>query len=569
MSDRSPTLPHDAPSRTPTSPTSLQPPTLSIDDPGAHDLQESSEDENDHFSDASEGHYSMKAAESGSISPVPFTRLEKIDSRPSYGETPGTEAYNKRVQDAVPDEVEVVARSRGHSRSSTRDEGHGVGPIPITVVEKIEPEKPSHGDVPGTEAHNKRLADAVPDQVLVASDPHRSPSEDAGPRVSPTPGDHPIPVTVVSRVDLKPAYGEEPGTDAYEMRKGDAEPDVLEEQGDVQESPTASLDRSASRSRSLEPPERGRPMSEYDEDEDGEGEGGDGFGDDFEEFEEGGGDEDDDFGDFDDGFPQPGRGEGEEEARSEQPAAQSHIPPLPLLNFDELHSPEEVAAAAEPYLRVLFPDAHAGDAAHVEPLPEKDSIFLTERSASLYAQLLAPPPLQPPQWLRSRTRRLFLVSLGVPVDLDEILPASKQKKLVLPSIHLPSSSRDPSPRPSGDHGGGGGGGGGSVARLKKSGINASSSSVSSGKGSKRKGPAPPPDIDLAAARAAASTLDATLSALSAPELDAHVARLEALSAAAGELLSYWLQRKDGAVGDKEAFEGVIENLVKHARKVRK
>ena len=65
---------------------------------------------------------------------------------------------------------------------------------------------------------------------------------------------------------------------------------------------------------------------------------------------------------------------------------------------------------------------------------ETRSIFLSERSHSLWSQLVAPPPLQPPDWVRSRIRRLFLVSLGVPVDLDEILPASKQKKLILPSF---------------------------------------------------------------------------------------------------------------------------------------
>jgi Domain of unknown function (DUF5102) len=36
-----------------------------------------------------------------------------------------------------------------------------------------------------------------------------------------------------------------------------------------------------------------------------------------------------------------------------------------------------------------------------------------------------------------------------------------------------------------------------------------------------------------------------------------------------ESLEYWLKRRDGAVKEKEAFEGVIENLVRHARQVRK
>lgn len=167
--------------------------------------------------------------------------------------------------------------------------------------------------------------------------------------------------------------------------------------------------------------------------------------------------------------------------------------------------------------------------------------------------------------MRSRIRRLFLVSLGVPVDLDEILPASKQKKLILPSVHLRSNSRSPS-LDGRRHG--------SIARLKQGNDNTSSASVdSSGSPTKtsrkRKGPPPPPELDLAATRMVCSTTDAALLNFTDEELRLHVKRLEEWTAKASEVLEYWLKRKDNALGDKEAFEGVIENLVKHARKIRK
>ena len=66
-----------------------------------------------------------------------------------------------------------------------------------------------------------------------------------------------------------------------------------------------------------------------------------------------------------------------------------------------------------------------------------------------------------------------------------------------------------------------------------------------------------------------STTEAALSNFTDEELQAHVNKLEGLTGRASEVLEYWLKRKDEALGDKEAFEGVIENLVKHARKVRK
>lgn len=137
---------------------------------------ESSEGE-DHFSDASEGRDSA-IDRSSAASPVPVTRVEKVDDEPSYGEVPGTPAYKMRMQDAVPDEVEIVpegTRSRSTSRLSASDRpstplSPGGTPIPRTVVERID-DKPSHGEIPGTEAYEHHRADAVPDVVLKVPEP--------------------------------------------------------------------------------------------------------------------------------------------------------------------------------------------------------------------------------------------------------------------------------------------------------------------------------------------------------------------------------------------------------------
>lgn len=287
------------------------------------------------------------------------------------------------------------------------------------------------------------------------------------------------------------------------------------------------------------------------------------FGDDFDEFEAGA--ENEDFGDFDDGFEQPPVLEEEPaETNSPAPSGQSLPPPtspFSLLDFSELDTLEDILDATNPYLDELFPSTKQAHPSAPPALSDQNSIFLTDRSLSLWSQLVAPPPLQPPNWVRSRIRRLFLVSLGVPVDLDEILPASKQKKLILPSIHL--RNRSPSP-PDGRRTG-------SRARLKQD--NASSASIdqpSSNKGNRRrKGPPSAPELNLQSTKLLCATTHAALSNMTDDELQAHVKRLEELTARASEVLEYWLKRRDSAVGDKEAFEGVIENLVKHARRVRK
>lgn len=65
------------------------------------------------------------------------------------------------------------------------------------------------------------------------------------------------------------------------------------------------------------------------------------------------------------------------------------------------------------------------------------------------------------------------------------------------------------------------------------------------------------------------TTGEALDGMTEEELKEHVSKLEAMQGKAKETLEYWQKRTDEKIGDREAFEGVIENLVKHARKVRK
>lgn len=76
-------------------------------------------------------------------------------------------------------------------------------------------------------------------------------------------------------------------------------------------------------------------------------------------------------------------------------------------------------------------------------------------------------------------------------------------------------------------------------------------------------------MDLVSARQLCEKSDEALNGLDDVELGDHVKRLEELEGVAKEVLEYWTKRTDEKLGDREAFEGVIENLVKHARKVRK
>ncbi|CAI7585441.1 unnamed protein product [Penicillium discolor] len=531
----------------------LEPPsrTTELQDPGAGDTASESDDE--YFSDANEGNSQLQSLpQSGRTSPVPRTRVERVDNSTQHGELPGTEAFEKREQDAVPDEIEVIPEgSHSQTRSPAGSEDQTLSPegspIPRTVVEKVDPDEPSHGEVPGTLAHEQRLADAVPDAVTKVSDSEGNPTP---PAFEPTPPEvdgtsTEIPETRLERVDTIPAAEDLPShPQAHTSSTSDTLPDTVETVPDV------SIDDTDLETKDLSLEDDMNDDHGYEKQE---------AGDDFDEFVEEQEDMgDDDFGDFDDGFQEPSA----EEAPADETAApqQANAPP-PLIDFDTFKSTSELLDSLQDTLNILFPESQdISSLTPVEPIPDSAAIFSTERSLSLWSQLVAPPPLQPQNWVKSRIRRLFLVSLGVPVDLDEILPASKQKKLVLPSIDLEGTgAKSPGAR--------------STSQVRKEEGNDNNTekgqAPSRQKTTPRRGAPPAPEIDLSAVRRLCATTDAALNGLTDPELKLHVQELNQVAQRASSVLEYWLKRRDGLVGEKEAFEGVIENLVSHVRRVRK
>ncbi|EDN08014.1 conserved hypothetical protein [Histoplasma mississippiense (nom. inval.)] len=516
----------------------LEPPPkgVELDDPGAQPSSCESEDE--HFSDASEG--IATHLRSQTPSPIPRTRVEKIDDSPSYGEVPGSPAYEKRVLDAVPDEIEIIGSrlpSRPQSSASIRAAlPPNLAPAPRTVVEKIDPTSPSYGEEPGTLAYESHKADSAPDVILKIQEqtPQTCITSQNRRRDSGSEGS-PVPETVLSRVESPPENNSRRLFNAHRRSPSDALPDVIQTIPDVP-----------------------------DDDQ--------GFGDDFYDFEEGEGTiEEDDFGDFGEAeFPQPMEITNESTAQiNGVPMQQPPSPSLPpLLDFESIKNLPDLLAATSSHLDAILPgSANLPSLPPIPPIPDSSAIFITERSLSLWSQLVSPSPLQPANWTKSRIRRVFLVSLGVPVDLDEILPASKQKKLVLPSINLEGNSSSSSNIAAG--------GLSSTSNAKKdyqghsSTLLDSARSTSSSRPPRRRGLEPPPELDLSAVRRLCATTDAALDNFTDDELGQHIAQLERMAVRASEVLEYWLKRRDAQIGEKEAFEGVIENLVKHARQVRK
>ena len=136
------------------------------------------------------------------------------------------------------------------------------------------------------------------------------------------------------------------------------------------------------------------------------------------------------------------------------------------------------------------------------------------------------------------------------MDLDEILPAeTKQKKLVLPSVNIARKSIDES----------------ASRRNSRSRSRARRSTSAS---RRQKGIIGPEALDVPSARILCSTSDVALQGLTVEELKEHIKKLESIAGTASEVLTYWLKKRESAIGDKETFETVIESLVGYARKKR-
>ncbi|KAK2744605.1 hypothetical protein FQN57_004210 [Myotisia sp. PD_48] len=566
----------------------LEPPAkgVELEDPGAEDHGSDSGD--DHFSDASEGlQASLRAT-----SPIPRTRVEKVDFDPSYGENPGSLAYEQRLSDSVPDEIVVIDGTDNMQPTSPTPElqiTRTSSPIPSTIVEKVDPSLASYGEEPGTDAYESRKADAPPDHIFKFGDPRaHEPQSSPDDEVVATTNEH-VPETLLSRVESIPEDTDQKSFVAHHKRHAsDAIPDSEEivtdtpvtVESDLEDPAVGKSDTSSERK---DHPSKNEEMShiqeaEIDEEEENDNDGGGGdenaeFADDFDDFEEGGGAADaDDFGEFDDAFQEPIPDIPGEQLEDISSAPSLTQPLPPFINFDSVKSLPDLLSITSDQLDSLFPGStNVATLPPPEAFSDSSAIFTTDRSLSLWSQLVAPPPLQPPNWIKSRIRRLFLVSIGVPVDLDEILPASKQKKLVLPSInpqHSAHTSLDPNAR-------------GKVARSRSKrkpidGQSRSSTSVDSRSSSQQpnnvragKNYDPSPELDLSAVRRLCATTDAALDGFTEDEMKEHVQNLEQMTLQASKVLEYWLKKRDSQLGEKEAFEGVIENLVKHARQVRK
>ncbi|KAH9938365.1 uncharacterized protein B0H18DRAFT_966808 [Fomitopsis serialis] len=196
--------------------------------------------------------------------------------------------------------------------------------------------------------------------------------------------------------------------------------------------------------------------------------------------------------------------------------------------------------------------------------------LVTPESRQLYKILLpnTPPAMQPVNWTRSRIRRRHLISLGIPVNLDEVLPKANGKLPTLEITTRPmsappgprtapvqktvvaqSSSRVGSPRP------------GTPVTSLPNGVSMTAQSVST---QLRLGPRP--ELDETKLNQLLEINPDKLTLQPIATLEKHLTDLQSHTMQVSTTLTHLLQTRDALKQDSETYNKLIGELVADAQK---
>ncbi|KAJ6598850.1 hypothetical protein DFH09DRAFT_1021453 [Mycena vulgaris] len=270
--------------------------------------------------------------------------------------------------------------------------------------------------------------------------------------------------------------------------------------------------------------------------------------------------DDDDFGDFG-GFGDADEGaagaefEGSE-AFAKTPVAgpSSFQTAWEPLNLDPMPDRAYLREQVDIILAPIWGDADISTVTTNEGIREVEGIsqiLVNAESRELYTMLFqSPPPTKPPNWTRSRIRRQHLIALGIPVNLDEVLPANGKS---LPTLQVTTR---PMSAPPGPH---------------------NQSSASRGPASRAGTPqpggraeqfGPKPEIDNAKIAQLLALDSETLTIQPLSTLEGYLAALRSQTASTSALLSHLLQTRESLQHDSETYNGLIAELVGEAQKIK-
>ncbi|KAJ6628869.1 hypothetical protein B0H10DRAFT_1940237 [Mycena sp. CBHHK59/15] len=181
-------------------------------------------------------------------------------------------------------------------------------------------------------------------------------------------------------------------------------------------------------------------------------------------------------------------------------------------------------------------------------------ILVNPESRELYTAIFkSPPPTKPPNWTRSRIRRQHLIALGIPVNLDEVLPPQANGKS-LPTLQVTTRpmSAPPGPR----------------NQPSSAGASALSRSGTPQPGGRAEQFGPKPEIDNAKISQLLALDAETLTIQPLSTLEGYLASLHSQTLSTSTLLSHLLQTRESLQHDSETYNGLIAELVGEAQKIK-
>lgn len=271
-----------------------------------------------------------------------------------------------------------------------------------------------------------------------------------------------------------------------------------------------------------------------------------------------------------------------------------------------IHTDSDLAVGPKDSTSSFSPTKQRADDGYngMDPKYASSLSYFTVRSKSLWDQLAQAPSIgsqsNAVDWNRSAIRRCFLVSLGVPVDLDQVMPQKgKQKRLILPTTMSDAKSYNEKARGS-RHGqqasvyaiGSVSSAGSEIQnrqRAQSLGVGGGSLPLSfvgepgDGKGGNLVGnrsrntegrhdlalQTQEEEAALAEWSQLVTVSELAIKNMSVEELKEYIGSVAEALGSANNAYTRWVARRDDALKDKAAFEGVIESLVDYAQRVGK
>lgn len=279
-------------------------------------------------------------------------------------------------------------------------------------------------------------------------------------------------------------------------------------------------------------------------------------------------DDDDDFGDFGD-FGEAGQTASSSGFQDEFQQLEMGVDTggfgaagsVPL-QLDPFPSRDDLVAQVEAILLPItqrLPDTASNEG--IRDVEGMSQILAVRDSRDLFNEITQPPPpSKPPNWTRSRIRRQHLITLGVPVNLDEVLEPQAPGKSALPPLHITSRpmSAPPGPRKQPHTNG----------NMASSVANSRSGTPQPGGRRAASNLGPKPVLDEARISKLVEVDPANLSLLPLPALEKHLGEIREQTASASALLTYLLQSRDALQQDSETYNGLIAELVGEAQKIK-